>query len=182
MIKKIFLYLLFFTGSMLYAQQGMSPLQTELYNLGFGVPQKPLASEDFTLDNLSGQEVSLSGLRGKVVFLNFWATWCGPCRSEMPSMEKLYTNFKGKPFEMLAVASLLGDTKESINNYIAGGDYSFPVLLDPDGSVGNIYGVQGIPTTYIIGKDGQIIARLVGAYNWSNKQVVDLLASLVNSP
>ena len=179
MNNKIFLFtLLLLVATLSFGQEGMSEDQSKFYSLGFGIPRSTLPSIDFTLPDLEGEEVTLSDLKGKIVFLNFWATWCGPCRSEMPSMESLYGILGDRNFEMLAVASLRGDSMESITDFVERNSLSFPVLIDAEGGLGSQYSVEGIPTTYIIGKDGNIIARLVGAYYWSNTQTVDLLTSL----
>lgn len=181
MLKKILpMITLLLAGFTLFAQETMSRTQSELYNMGFGIPQQTLPSIDFSLEDLQGMETTLSDHKGKVVFLNFWATWCGPCRSEMPSMEELYGMLDGKDFEMLAVASLRGDSLSAINSFAADNNLTFPVLIDPEGSLGAAYSVQGIPTTYIIGKDGNIIARLVGAYDWANSRIVELLTDLAD--
>lgn len=178
--KILFAALFLLVPVILFGQHEMTETQEQLYTMGFGIPQQTLPSIDFTLEDLEGTEHTLSDYRGKVVFLNFWATWCGPCRSEMPSMEELYAALGDGAFEMLAVASLRGDSLDSINTFVEGNDHSFPVLIDPDGSLGAAYSVQGIPTTYLIGKDGNIVARLVGAYDWANGTIVDILSEMVD--
>jgi peroxiredoxin len=136
---------------------------------------------DFNLKDLKGATVSLSSMRGKVVFLNVWATWCGPCREEMPSIESLYSSFrKDKDFVVLAVSQ---DTEGSkvVRPYITKKGFDFTVLLDPSNEVGEMYGVNGIPETFIIGRDGRIVAHHVGPYDWSNADIRDALQELINS-
>jgi len=118
---------------------------------------------DFTLTDLSGQEIKLSDYRGKTVFLNFWATWCPPCRQEMPSIQSLYQKTAGKDMEILAVSLDRGD----IRSFVEQGKYSFKILPDPKGEIGRQYGVTGIPTTFIIDKNGVIKQRAVGSRDWS---------------
>jgi len=127
---------------------------------------------DFTLPSLVGNPVRLSNYRGKVVFLNFWATWCPPCREEMPSMESLYQRLKGRDFEMLAVSI---DTKgaDRVQSFVATYVLTFPVLLDPNKKIYRLYGLTGVPETFIIGKNGDIILKIIGPRDWMKKEWLD---------
>lgn len=136
---------------------------------------------DFRLEDLDGQTVSLSSLKGKVVFLNLWATWCGPCRMEMPSMETLYDEMRGnKDFVMLAV-SQDSNGKEAVLPYIRKNGYHFQVLLDPENKVGEAYSVSGVPETFIIDRRGRIVAHHMGAFDWSRPDVKQALRELLDS-
>jgi peroxiredoxin len=144
-----------------------------------------VSARDFSLPLLlpagkTGEEtLTLSDLRGKVVFLNFWATWCPPCRDEMPSMESLYNRFRDREFEMLAVncmeeAAIVRNFKEEYN-------LTFPILLDSDGRVSNAYGIRAIPMTFLINKDGRIVVRFVGSIDWDTPEIHKALEMLLNS-
>ena len=136
---------------------------------------------DFKLETLDGTTVSLESLRGKVVFLNVWATWCGPCREEMPSMQTLYDDFKGnKDFVMLA-ASQDTSGRSVVAPYIAKNGYHFTILLDPENKVGESYDVSGVPETFIINRKGQIVAHHMGGFDWSRPDVKDALQQLLDS-
>ncbi|MGH7932572.1 MAG: peroxiredoxin family protein [Candidatus Binataceae bacterium] len=135
----------------------------------------------FTLTDLKGQKISLSSLRGKVVFLNIWATWCPPCREEMPSIESLYKEFhKDGNFVILAVSQDVAGAKAVIP-YVKQNGLTFTVLLDPRNAVGEAYSVSGIPETFIIDQQGRIVAHHLGPYDWSNSEIHDALQELVNS-
>lgn len=135
---------------------------------------------NFKLKDLKGNEISLASLRGKVVFLNVWATWCAPCRAEMPSIESLYNNFKAdKDFVVLAVSQ---DTNGAeVGPFVEQNHLQFTVLLDPRNEVGERYDVNGIPETFIIGRDGRIVAHHVGPYDWSNADIREALQELIKS-
>ena len=130
---------------------------------------------DFTLETLDGEQVSLSDLRGKVVLVNIWATWCNPCREEMPYMERQYQNLKDKPFEILAVSQdRLGETE--VEPFVKEYELTFPILLDPDKKVGSLFQSSKFPESFIIGKDGVIVERVVGQLGPSNFQLIQHLA------
>lgn len=129
---------------------------------------------DFTLKDLNGQDVRLSSLRGEVVLLNFWATWCPPCRGEVPSLAKLNHLMKGKPFRMLA-ASIDDGGKAAVEGYFRDAKVSLPALLDADGTVGHLYGITGVPETFIIDPKGVILKKVVGPIDWSAPEVVRFL-------
>jgi peroxiredoxin len=136
---------------------------------------------NFKLEALDGSTVSLDQLKGKVVFLNIWATWCGPCREEMPSMETLYDELRtNRDFVMLAVSQ---DTKGRIvvAPYVEKNGYHFKVLLDPENKVGEAYDVSGVPETFIIDREGRIVAHHMGAFDWSRPDVKDALRQLLES-
>ncbi|HHK60773.1 MAG TPA: TlpA family protein disulfide reductase [Desulfobacterales bacterium] len=133
---------------------------------------------EFTLVDLNGRTWSLAGLRGKVVFLNFWATWCPPCREEMPAMVRLRSMLAGKPFEMVTV--LVNDQPEKARRFLAkvkGED--LPVLLDPQGTVGNAYGITGVPETYIIDRQGVLRKKYIGAYPWDSEGALMMLGEFL---
>ncbi|HTN43250.1 MAG TPA: TlpA disulfide reductase family protein [Nitrospiria bacterium] len=143
-------------------------------------PKIGYLAPNFRLTNLQGQEVSMASLEGKVVFINFWATWCGPCRAEMPSMEALYHEFKGQGLEILAVSSDM-DGAPAVQPFIRKLGLSYPVLLDPDFRVDDKYLIQSVPTTVLVDKNGVITHRFVGARNWSNPESRDLIAKLLKT-
>ena len=128
----------------------------------------PLVSP-FTTQGTIEENLSLGALKGKVVFLNFWATWCGPCRSEMPSMESLYGRYKEKGLEILAVNTR--ESREQVLAFVKENGLSFPVALDIDGKVSDSYGVQAIPTSFIIDREGKIITRVVGSIDWDTPKI-----------
>ncbi len=133
---------------------------------------------DFLLKNLEGEVVNLENLKGKIVFLNFWATWCPACRDEMPSMEKLYTKFKDKDFIMLAVN--LREKPKTVSSFKEEYRLNFLILLDTDGSVSYRYGVRAIPATFLIDREGHLIGRALGARDWASVQAIALVDQLVN--
>ncbi|MGD0670696.1 MAG: TlpA disulfide reductase family protein [Candidatus Binatus sp.] len=136
---------------------------------------------DFKLETLDGTTVSLESLRGKVVFLNVWATWCGPCREEMPSMQTLYDDFKGnKDFVMLAASQDTGG-RDVVASYVKKNGYHFTILLDPENKISETYEVSGVPETFIIDRKGQIVAHHMGGFDWSRPDVKDALQQLLDS-
>jgi len=137
---------------------------------------KPMAP-DFTLSNMHGAPVSLTDYRGKVVILNFWATWCPPCRAEMPSMEQLYRKMKGDDFVLLAV-NVDKNGQSAVASFAKKISLSFPVLLDKNQNVADLYRVMGIPQTFIINKNGEIVKEVSGAHDWNSPKIIKLLTSL----
>ena len=137
-----------------------------------------VAAQDFELPTLSGDYARLSNFRGKVVFLNIWATWCPPCREEMPSMESLYRKLKGRDFEMLAV-SIDGEGGKAVRPFAAKYRLTFPVLLDPDNKTPKLYGLTGVPETFIIDKNGMVIKKVIGAQNWVNREWLDYFDRII---
>jgi thiol-disulfide isomerase/thioredoxin len=147
-------------------------------NLGLPVFKQRAIPMDFSLPLLDGGARSLKDLRGKVVFLNFWATWCGPCRAEMPSMENLYSHLKSRGLEMLAVN--LQEENKDVAAFMKQNNLSFPVALDRNGSIGDFYGVRAIPTTIIIDREGKMLSRITGSMDWNRPELIALFEALVD--
>ena len=125
-------------------------------------PEIGKMAPDFTLNGLAGQEVSLSDLRGKPVLLNFWASWCGPCRLEMPFLQEIYDKWTGQELVLLAVN--LQENPEGVREFVEGADFSFPVLLTTGNEIPLAYNIRGIPATFFIDADGVIRDIKVGAF------------------
>ncbi len=139
----------------------------------------PIEAPDFTLKNLEGSEVSLKDFEGKVVFLNFWATWCGACRAEMPSMERLWQRFKEKDFIILAVD--IREPKNKVVSFMKEHNLTFPVLLDSKGEVKYRFGVRFLPTTYLLDSEGRAVGGAIGARNWGSEDAFELIESLLSN-
>ncbi len=130
------------------------------------------------LQDLNGRTVELSDFKGKIVFLNFWASWCQSCRDEMPSMQKLYSKFKITDFAMLAVN--LQESASTVRDFLTTQNLAFVALLDSDGKARSSFGVGTIPTTLILDKKGRIISRAVGPREWDSKESFALFEYLVS--
>lgn len=141
-------------------------------------PQTEAMAPDFTLTNMQGERVSLSQYRGKVVLLNFWASWCPPCRAEMPSMEKLYQRMKDSDFVLLAVNGEKNG-HAAVQNFIKEIPVSFPILLDEARTAANLYRVYSLPQTYIIDPYGKIVQQVTGGMDWNSPDVIRFLSSLM---
>lgn len=143
-------------------------------------PERGFSAPEFTLYDMLGKKVSLSENRGKVVFLNIWATWCGPCLAEMPSMEKLYNRFKSDAFEILAV-SVDKQGVEVVEPYAKRLGLTFPILIDTRDTVTSLYQIMSIPETFIIDKNGIIVSKVMGARNWSSEKSFKAIEYLINN-
>lgn len=129
------------------------------------------------LKDLGGADHALDAYRGKVVILNFWATWCEPCREEMPSLNRLRKSLEGQPVAMLAVNVAEGEAR--INDFTGKVPVDFPVLLDRDSQVARAWKVRVLPTTVIIGTDGRVRYTYVGGRDWNDESVRTTIASLI---
>lgn len=125
-------------------------------------PREGFTAPDIKVDRLGGGQVSLSDLRGKVVLVNFWATWCPPCRAEMPAIEKVYQLFKPLGFEVLAINATNQDNETSAASYAKELGLTFPILLDRTGELSARYTVRGYPASFIIDRKGIIRSVIVG--------------------
>jgi peroxiredoxin len=135
---------------------------------------------NFQLQDLDGHLVTLSDLRGKVVLLNFWATWCGPCRVEMPAMEELYKKFSRKDFEILAVST---DAQgEAVTRPFQHENHlTFPILHDTDYLVGLTYGARSLPMTFMVDRQGIVRHQIFGARDWGASEARQLVQMLMKS-
>ena len=139
--------------------------------------RKPF-SVDFTLPDLQDRSTRLSELHGQVVLVNFWATWCYPCRVEIPSMHALYQDYRTKGFEILAIASDV-QGKDVVVPFAKEYGLTFPVLLDPQNVVATRLRVHGIPTSYLLDKQGRIAGLEMGSKNWNSAKFRQLLDNLL---
>ena len=124
-----------------------------------------LPAPDFTLTTLSGTSLSLADLRGKVVLLNFWATWCGPCRKEMPAIEALYQRYKDRGLEVLAI-SLDKLSTAVVEAFVKEMGVTYRVALDPAWATARTYAVRAVPATFLIDRAGNVVLRELGERDW----------------
>ena len=120
--------------------------------------EKARAGADFTLTDLDGHPWTLSALKGKVVLVNFWATWCPPCRKEMPDMGTLYNRFKYQGFVILAISN---EEIKTVKPFISQHNVPYTILLDPGNKVGSLYNIQGIPNSFVYDRDGKLVATAI---------------------
>lgn len=143
---------------------------------------------DFTARSLSGEQVRLSDFRGKVVLLNFWATWCGPCIAELPSLEKLYAKLSDKGFVVVAVG--VDDQLENLDNFRRTYGLSFPIVADSEGVTKGLYKTTGVPESFFIARDGSLLmtidpadgspaVRISGPREWDETSVVKQIEALL---
>jgi len=133
---------------------------------------------DFELLDLRGNAVRLSGFRGAVVLVNFWATWCTSCREEMPSLNALNASVSGTPaFSVLTV--LYQDSPETAADYLEKNGYALPVLVDSKGSVAESYGLTGVPETFLIGRDGVLRKKIIGPFRFDSPEAIRLYEALI---
>ncbi len=132
---------------------------------------------DFSLKDMNGNPVSLSSFKGKVILLNFWATWCPPCRDEIPSMDKLNRQLKDKGFMVLSVS--VDRSLSAIADFIKKAPVSFPVLIDDKQKVTkSLYKVYTIPTTFLINRNGIIVEKFFGEHDWTEPEMVKKVEAL----
>ncbi|MBI4378550.1 MAG: TlpA family protein disulfide reductase [Nitrospinae bacterium] len=132
---------------------------------------------DFTLMDINNRKISLSELRGKIVLLHIWATWCKPCMEEMPSIQKVYEKFKDYDFAVLAV-SIDREGIEIVRPYVDKYKLTFPILISESGKISNSYWTWGVPASYLIDKKGKIIGRALGQRNWTGDDATRLIEEL----
>ncbi len=127
----------------------------------------------FEYPDSNGKIWKLSDLKGKVVFLNFWATWCTTCKAELPSKEALYKKMQEKPFQMLGM--LFRDDPANLTPYFKKNSVSFPTLISPKNEAAKVYGITGVPETFIIDKEGIVREKIVGPKAWDSPEAMALI-------
>jgi cytochrome c biogenesis protein CcmG, thiol:disulfide interchange protein DsbE len=140
--------------------------------------ERALFTVDFILPDLEGNVVRLSDLRGRPVLINIWATWCSPCRDEMPSMNALYKDYRAKGLALVAIATDV-EGKPVVVPFMQAYRLAFPVLLDPQNMLGAQLQVPGIPTSYLLDKRGRIVGSKIGALDWNSRPIRHLLDQLL---
>ncbi len=136
-------------------------------------PQAP----DFELQGIDDETYRLRDYRGKVVVVNFWATWCPPCRKEMPSMRRAWERWRKHGIELLAVN--VGESDDEVFAFAAEYDLKFPVLLDPSGRVVRQWGAIGLPSTFVVSPEGRVVYKATGAREWDSEEIFTLLRELL---
>lgn len=128
----------------------------------------------FTIKDLRGNKVSFDQYKGKVVFLNLWATWCGPCKAEMPGIHNLYVKMKGEPIEFVMLSIDKDKALPKVESYVKNNSYTFPVFM-PSGYLAQQLLVPSIPTTFVISKEGKIVMKEVGTRNYNTNKMMEFL-------
>jgi peroxiredoxin len=142
-------------------------------------PKEGCLAPSFTIPDLTGKPVSLSDFKGKVVLLNIWATWCGPCKREIPSLDRLYHMRKDKGLEIVAV-SVDRTPVSGVATFVANYQMSFPVLHDNRGEVGQKYWAKSIPSSFLLDKNGVIKWKVIGSIEWDEAQVISRIDQILN--
>ncbi len=148
------------------ADPGIAALQ----GIGLAVFPEPQALPPLEVPTPDGKTLRLVDYAGKYVFLNFWATWCPPCKAEMPSMERLFAALDGNDFGIMAIS--VGEKTETVRKFMSENKYTFPIGMDSDGSLGAMFAGRGIPTTYILDRKGRAIAGVIGGREWDDPETV----------
>ena len=139
-------------------------------------PSRRKVAEDFTLKMPDGKSFRLSDQRGKTVIVNFWATWCPPCREEMPAMERLYQQHKGRGLVLVAVS--LDADPAVVAPYVRENKFTFPIALDPKSEIASKYGVRALPSSFVIDREGTMTALALGPRHWDNAAAHALVEAL----
>ena len=141
---------------------------------------RPVDAPNFKLEDIDEYEYDFSEYRGKVVLLNFWASWCPPCRREMPSMERVYKKHQDEDFTVLAINQMEDEDKIFAFTGVLDTRITFNILLDTKSSVSHDYDVRGLPTTYLIDKKGRIRYRAIGGREFDHPEVEKIIQSLMD--
>ncbi len=164
--------------SIVGAASGKPWYASRFEKLGFYVFDTPSRQADFTVETMAGKLATRSSLKGNIVLLNFWATWCPPCKEEIPSIENLAVAMQGKNFKVMAVS--VGETRSTVASFVAERKMTYPVYLDPRRSLTATYASRGIPTTYVIDKNGDFIAAVIGGIKYDSAETISLFAELAS--
>ena len=156
-----------------FGKQGHVGLERNTFQaLGFEVPEARMETPYFELNSITGKIFSIQDLKDKVSIIHFWATWCKPCREELPTLQSFWDELGDEGIQVLGIVSDR-DEKENIKDFILKLGLTFPILFDSGGKMFSPYLVDALPTSYIVGRDGKFLARVVGAMNWSGEELVD---------
>lgn len=158
---------------------GSQQWQKALQDVGFTVFPEAQPLPIITVPGLDGKPINIKDFAGSYVVLNFWATWCPPCKAEMPSMETFYKTFKDKNLTIFAIST--GEKPETVKAFIKANPHSFPIGLDSSGQLGAIFAGRGIPTTYIVDPEGKAVAGTIGGRDWMDKKTVEAFQKLLLS-
>lgn len=150
--------------------------QSRLEQLGFFVFPQPEELPAFVVSQRDGVMASLDNVKGQLVLLNFWATWCPPCRAEMPSIEALYKKTRDIPFTVMAVS--VAENPATVEDFLANNPYTFPIYLDERGHASSSFVTRGIPTTFILDKQGRAIAGMIGSRSYDGPEMTALIREL----
>ena len=157
---------------------GLAAVESDrLKKQGFLVQQGLVESPGFSTEDAAGNRVDFASFRGKLVLLNFWATWCPPCRLEMPSMERLYGEFRDKGLEGVAVNFM--ESGEQVRAFAEEQKLTYPMLLDKEAEIAGRYGVMRLPVSVLIGREGEVIAKAIGFKDWYKDDIRELVAALL---
>ena len=141
-------------------------------------PSRQRLAKDFKVSSLDGGTLRLSELRGKVVFLNLWATWCGPCKEEMPAMERLWRRYKAHGLIVVAL-SMDAQGAKVVKPFVDQARFSYPIGLDPKMEVAQLYGARAVPATFIIDRSGNLFAFALGPREWDSKTAAPFFDALL---
>jgi peroxiredoxin len=133
----------------------------------------------FALPALAGEPIALGDLRGRVVFVNFWATWCPPCRDEAPALERLYRSLREEGFEVVGVSIDDPSARDAVERFRSEFGLSFPLLFDPDKSAYRSFQATGVPETFLIDREGRIVERFVGPRDWDEPRYANAVRALL---
>lgn len=139
-----------------------------------------VVAADFAAADLQGHAMRFGTLRGKVVLLNFWATWCPPCLKEMPAMERLHRAYKDRGLVVLGLSQDQAGA-DKVRAFVDKLQVTFPIWHDRDGLVGRQYSIPGVPTSYLIGADGRMAYRALGEYDWSGPEARAVVEALLGA-
>ncbi len=149
----------------------------------YNAPAKEINSVyELSFPNVEQENVNLSEFKGKVVLLNFWATWCPPCVKEMPSMQRLYEHFEGQGFEIVAINA--GESSTAVSSFLLELDteLTFPILLDEKNRSFREFKLRGLPMSLLIGRDGEVAETILGGRDWDSQKSLEMIGNAIKQP
>jgi peroxiredoxin len=155
----ISLAILFMAGVWIFITAVYFPSSTNGY---IPAPQEGFLAPDFSLRTLTGENITLSEMKGQAVLINFWASWCPPCRQEMPAMQEVFDTYEQQGFTILAVNATHQDSISAANNFVSENELTFPILVDTEGTVTSLYRISSFPSSFFISPDGIIQEVVIG--------------------